>query len=253
MARVNKGLDVSSYNPKLDYANIGKQIDFAILRAGFTGYGASRSLNTDFSFEKHYAGFTAQKTPLGVYYYSCADSVDEAIREAKYLLTLLKGKKFLYPIYMDVEDEFNQQKLTKTELSKVVLAFCKVLEDAGYYAGIYANSNWWTNELDQSDLKTLDRWVAHYGVPTPRVSGEMWQYTEDGVLNGHTGKLDLNYCYKDYPVIIQNAGLNGWGVPVNTPKILIKGEMVSGDVTGKVELVKSLMELLGFTVTVEVN
>lgn len=249
---VKKGIDVSSYNSGLDYPAISREINFAVLRAGFTGYGTGRALNKDKLFETHYANFTKQKVPLGVYYYSCADSEPEAIREAKYLLTLLEGKKFSYPVFMDVEDSYHQQKLSKEALTKVVLAFCRVLEKAGYYVGVYANAYWWKNELDMEALKSLDRWVAHYGVMTPGVPGDMWQHTETGKLPGYSGKLDLNWCYKDYPAIIQKAGLNGYEAANKTSKIIVKGEM-GVEHEAKVTLAKQLLSALGFVVSIEVS
>ena len=245
-----KGIDISSYNAGINYPAIAKEIDFAILRAGFTGYGSGRSLNKDKSFETHYANLTKQGVPVGAYYYSCADTEAEAIREANFLLTLLEGKKFSYPIYMDVEDSYHQQKRSKTELSKVVLTFCRILEEAGYYVGVYANTYWWRNELDMEMLKSLDRWVAHYGVVTPGVSGAIWQYTETGKLPSHKGDLDLNWCYIDYPALIARTGLNGHAAPSKTAKIIVKGETGADD-GEKVTLAKKLLSLLGFSVSTE--
>ena len=171
MSRVTKGVDISTYNTKIDYANMARQIDYAILRCGFTGYGPGKSLNKDAQFENHYEGFRKQGLPMGVYYYSCAATVSEAVKEANYVLDLIKGKQFSYPIYMDVEDSYHMQKLSKKELSEVVLAFCGTIENAGYYAGIYANTYWWNNEIDQTILADIDKWVAHYKVQTPWTPG----------------------------------------------------------------------------------
>lgn len=249
MSRVTKGIDLSTYDQNLNYATIAKQIDFAILRCGYTGYGASKNKNKDVRFEEHYKGLKEQKVDLGVYYYSCASTEAEAIAEANYTLELIKGKEFSYPIYIDVEDDHHMQGLSQTALSKVVLAFCRTIEKAGYYAGVYANTYWWRSELNQALLKSVDKWVAHYGVNTPGVLGEMWQYTESGKLNGFSQDFDLNYCYKDYPAIIKAAGLNGYGEPKESSKITIRGVIERDD--EKVKLAQKFLALLGFTVTVE--
>ena len=244
--RVKKGIDISSYNVMIDYAKVASQIDYAILRAGFTGHRTGASLYKDKGFELHYENFTQQKIPLGAYYYSCADTADDARLEADFLIKLLSGKQFAYPIYIDVEDNFHQKKLSKAELSEVVKTFADRLEKAGYYVGVYANTYWWKNELDLDALKHLDRWVAHYGVNTPGVQGEMWQYTETGKLVGYPGVLDLNYCYKDYPTIIQTAGLNGFAAPAKPAEIMIKGVITGDDGTHKIDAIKRLMVILGF-------
>jgi len=36
----------------------------------------------------------------------------------------------------------------------------------------------------------------------------LWQYTSQGTVSGITGKVDINYAFKDYPTIIKKAGLN---------------------------------------------
>ena len=244
--RVKKGIDISSYNVMIDYAKVASQIDYAILRAGFTGFGTGASLNRDKEFERHYNNLKALNVPMGAYYYSCADTPDDARLEADFLIKLLSGKQFAYPIYMDVEDNYHQKKLSKAELSEVVKTFADRLEKAGYYVGVYANTYWWKNELDMDALKHLDRWVAHYGVNTPGVQGEMWQHTETGKLVGYPGVLDLNYCYKDYPTIIQTAGLNGFAAPTKPVEIMIKGVVTGDDGKHKVEAIQRLMGMLGF-------
>lgn len=241
---VKKGLDVSSYQDPFPYSAV--KTDFAIIRAGFTGWGAG-TLNVDKAFDRHYEGFTRQKIPLGAYWYSCANSIKSAQEEAKFFLTLLKGKKFAYPIYMDVEDPNRTGKLPRAEITKIVRAFCEVIEDAGYYVGVYANKYWWTNLLEMDALKDFDRWVAHYGVNTPGVAGEVWQFTEKGELPGYTGPLDLNYSYKDYPAIIQKAGLNGYGTPPKVSQITVKGSIGAGN-ESKAELIRALMKTMGFEV-----
>ena len=248
MKKVTKGIDVSSYQPDIDFSKVKGDIDFAILRAGYTGWGSSRSLNKDTSFERHYKACKEQGIPVGCYYYSCVDSIDEARREATYFLKLINGKKFEYPIYIDIEDSYHSQKLSTSELTKVVKEFATILEQNEYYVGIYANAWWWRNKLDMKALSAIDRWVAHYGVSTPAVKGEMWQHTDTGKLKGYKGNLDLNYCYKNYPSIIKGAGLNGYDVAIKTSKITIKGEIEQDD--GNVEFFKKLLTQLGFDVTV---
>ena len=39
----------------------------------------------------------------------------------------------------------------------------------------------------------------------------MWQYSSTGKVDGISGNVDMNHCYRDYPTIIKNAKLNGFG------------------------------------------
>ena len=37
----------------------------------------------------------------------------------------------------------------------------------------------------------------------------MWQHTNNGIIDGITGRVDLDIAYKDYASIIQEGGWNG--------------------------------------------
>lgn len=76
-------LDISKYQPDVDYAKTAQDCDGVILRAGLTYWGA-QNMGKDPCFEKHYAGFKAVGLPVGAYYYSAADSVAVAEKEADY-------------------------------------------------------------------------------------------------------------------------------------------------------------------------
>lgn len=45
----------------------------------------------------------------------------------------------------------------------------------------------------------------------------IWQYSEKGKVDGISGDVDLDICYKDFPTIINGKGLNGWGKANPTP------------------------------------
>lgn len=49
----------------------------------------------------------------------------------------VKGKKFEYPIYFDIEDKV-QLALSEEALQRIAATFCDVLEAAGYWVGIYS-------------------------------------------------------------------------------------------------------------------
>lgn len=59
-------------------------------------------------------------------------------------------------------------------------------------------------------------WLAHW-VDRTNYSGAyaVWQYSEKGKVDGISGNVDLDTCYKDFPTIIKGKGLNGWGKAAN--------------------------------------
>lgn len=176
-----------------------------------------------------------RRVPLGAYWYSCANTPLEGIAEAKELLRLVKGKSFLYPLVMDVEDQHHQAPTSKQVLTDTVIAFCQTIEKAGYYAMIYSSTWWLHNELDLARLAPYDIWAAQWSVSEPAIRHGVWQYTSDGKVNGYTGRLDCNYAYKDYPKIIRENGLNRLGEkkPVKVEKKKSVEELAKEVIAGK--------------------
>ena len=219
---MTKIIDVSEYQPNIDYAKVkAAGIGGAILRCGYTGWGSSHSLNADKRFEAHYAGFQAAGVPVGAYYYSTADTVDFAKKEAEFVQSLLKGKRFELPIYYDLENYERQGKLSKALLTEIADTFCSAMEDAGYFVGVYANTSWFTNKLDHAALaEKYTIWLADYrGSNADRtLRRDIWQYSSTGSVNGINGNVDVNECYRDFPSIIKAAGLNGCGKEAPAPK-----------------------------------
>ena len=209
------GIDISTYQAPsaINYDQLAGNISFAILRAGFTGWGTGDSHYKDDAFETHYRELSKRGVPLGAYWYSCANTPLEGIAEAKELLRLVKGKTFSYPLVMDVEDQHHQAPTSKQVLTDTVIAFCQTIEKAGYYAMIYSSTWWLHNELDLARLAPYDIWAAQWSVSEPAVRHGIWQYTSNGKVKGYSGRLDCNYAYKNYPKIIRENGLNGQKKP----------------------------------------
>ena len=142
---MKKILDVSEHQPNIDYAAAAKEVDGVILRCGVTHWGAANECVPDAMFEKHYAGF--QKVPLGAYYYSAADcdaKVDEEIRRCQQLLA---GKAFQLPVYIDIENPQRMEPLSADKLTAQVERWCRAMEAAGYFVGVYANTDYFTRKL----------------------------------------------------------------------------------------------------------
>ena len=97
------GIDISYYQRNIDYNKVIENIDFAILRVGYSVNYAPAS-QKDSQFENHYNGFNG-KVPIGVYYYAYANAVGEGKKEAENCLKYLGNKKLDLPIYYDVEDD----------------------------------------------------------------------------------------------------------------------------------------------------
>lgn len=241
-----KGIDVSVHNGNIDWNKVKADgIDFAILRAG---YGRLEK-QKDEKFEQNYAGAKAAGLPIGAYWYSYAMSPEEAELEADVFLKVIKGKQFEMPVYFDLEEK-KQFDLGKEKVSAIMRAFLERVESAGYFTGLYGSASpLFTHTAD--DIKShYTIWLAHW-VDKTNYSGAyaVWQYSAKGKVNGITGSVDLDICYKDFPTIIKSKGLNGYGATAtptlastdDTPKTdtTVTATIKIGDDTYKGTLVKA--------------
>ena len=208
-----KVIDISKYQPTVDYQAVKDAgVNGVILRCGLTYWGA-QNMGADELFSTHYNGFKKVGMPVGAYYYSAADTIEMAKKEAEFVKTLLVGKQFAFPIYYDVENDERMSKLSKETLTTIVETFCESLENAGYFVGVYANTNYFQNKLDHARLaKKYTLWLADYRGDNANQSllRDMWQYTSSGSVKGIAGNVDVNECYRDFPSVIKMAGLNGF-------------------------------------------
>ena len=157
---VTHGIDVSYHQGMIDWQAVKETglVKFAIIRAGFGRYANQK----DPMFERNFYGAKVAEIPVGAYWYSYAMSVEEAREEAQACMQVLKGRRFEYPVYFDIE-EGRQSNLGKTVLTAICEAFCDTLEKAGYFAGVYASSYWFTNKLDHARLASkYTIWLADY-------------------------------------------------------------------------------------------
>ena len=207
-----KGIDVSGSQGVIDWKKVKQSgIKFAILKAG----GSNVGFYTAERFAENYKGATAAGVPLGAYYFvgpnftTAADGKADAQR----FLAILKGKRFAYPVFVDVEET---RPADKAGVTDATLAFCETVEKAGYYVGIYSSAvSGFVDRLDAARLKKFDFWVADYRASTieagkPALACGMWQYSKTGKVDGITGKVDLDIAFKDYPAIVKAKGLNGY-------------------------------------------
>jgi len=210
-----KGIDISKYQGTVDFKKVKDTgIQFVIARIGYGMYENQK----DPRFEEYYKGATDNNLPIGVYLYSYALSVEDAEKEADIALKWLNKRKLNLPVYYDIEDK-SQQILSKKTLTDMCTAFCKKIESAGYWAGVYANKYWLTTFLDSKALEEkFTIWVAQYNTTnTYKGKYDMWQYTSSGRVNGINGNVDMNILYRD---IFSNSGGNtGGGTSPSLPNL----------------------------------
>lgn len=227
-----KGVDVSTWQgANIDYNTIkGQGNNFVIARAGY-GNALSFPKQFDNTFNVNYDNATKAGLDVGAYWYAYAENEDSAKREAESCISAIKGKKFSYPIFYDIE-ETKILNLGIDKCDKILKAFCDTLTNAGYYVGLYS-STWWAQKCFSKDLRnSMPLWVAEYGVTKCKYPDkfDIWQYGTENCRSASGGVIDSNICYTDFPTIIKNLGLNGFEKPAeNKTKILQKIACIKAD------------------------
>lgn len=219
------GIDISRWQKGFDFDKARSEgVEFVILRGAY-------STGKDSCFEDFYKQCKDRSIPVGVYHYSMAKTVDEAKKEAEFMLTVLSGKQFEYPICLDVEDA-TQKVLGKDLLTDIIQTYCDILEKAGYYISIYSTYYFLRDYTHIDKLDKYDKWIAQWSktCTSPKPYG-MWQFGGETNLI-RTNKVagvtcDQDYAYKDYPTIIKNAKLNGFKVLKSIDTIA--REVIAGD------------------------
>ena len=216
------GIDVSEHNAGFNFSQaINEGVKFAILRAGYTGYGNGVSKAKDKQFENFYNQCKSLGLPVGAYWFSCATNYDKGAAEAEWMYeNCLKGKVFEYPIYIDVEEDTGEMHWMsnsgKEGVSAAIRGFCNTLEAKGYYVGVYANSDWFNRLIDAEIPNRYDCWLANWGTANPSSPAHgMWQFggesneIRSNIVAGQV--TDQNYALKDYPSIMKDWKKNGCG------------------------------------------
>lgn len=188
-----KGIDVSHYQGEIDWKKVkATGVQFAIIRAGYGKY----AYQEEPCFEDNIEGAYNAGIPVGVYWYSYADTVAEARQEAEVCLTVIKPYKDMItlPVFFDQEYEPAILAAGNSIRTECCVAFIKAIEAAGYKAGLYGSKDWLDNRIDAKAVpESAVIWVAQYASRcTYKGRYTIWQYTSSGKVDGISGRVDMN-------------------------------------------------------------
>lgn len=197
------GVDVSEHQQEIDWQSVASAgADFAMIRAGYRGYTEGQ-VYADEYFKANMRGALKAGLDVGVYFFSQAVTVEEAVEEAKFVLQMLKGWELTYPIVYDWEFIENTSartyNMTAEEVTDCAMAFCETIAYAGYTPMLYFGQNASIEHFDLERLRVFDFWLADYtDSPVFPYDFQMWQYSSSGSVDGIAGNVDVNYCFEDY-------------------------------------------------------
>lgn len=191
------GIDISHWQGNIDFQKVKEAgVEFVYIRVG-RGNGIGGEYVIDKKFEKNIEGFNKVGIPVGVYFYSFANSVQDATEEAIWVLQHIKNYDVDLEIVFDWENwsSFQEFDLSFKKLTNLASSFGKVVKNKGYQAMLYSSKNYLENVWYPVDFPV---WLAHYTDNTD-YSGEykVWQLCNNGRVDGIDDNLvDIDIMYE---------------------------------------------------------
>ena len=190
------GIDVSAHQGEIDWQQVADAgIRFAMIRVGYRGYETGVLKVDDYARENLTRAAEAG-LELGVYFFSQAITPEEAVREANFVLAVLKDTPLELGVAFDweyVNETARTAGMDSRTLTECAVAFCETIRAAGYEPMIYFNRHVGQELLILEELTDYPWWLAMYDEEMTwpyRIS--MWQYSETGSVPGIDGYVDLN-------------------------------------------------------------
>jgi len=190
------GIDVSHWQGDIDFNKVkSSKVEFAYIRVG-RGNGIGKDYILDDKFKTNIKGFNKVGIPVGVYFYSSANSLNDARREAKWILKQIKKYDVSLEVVFDWEnwDDFQKYNLSFYNLTEVANEFSKTIEKAGYKSMVYSSKNYL--ESMWYDINS-DVFLAHYTDKTDYEGKyKVWQICNNGKVKGIKSSVDIDIRYK---------------------------------------------------------
>lgn len=188
-------IDVSKWQGDIDWKKVAESgVKYAMLRLG-TQKGVDLDSRIDTYFDKNIKEAREAGIKVGVYYFSYANDINDAKKQAQWVINVLKDYNLDLPVAFDWEcwnlfDDFN---INFYELNMIAEAFLKEIQNAGYDTLLYGSKNYIENVWTYIDY---DIWLAHYTKETSYQGPKsMWQFTSSGKVPGINGNVDVNFYY----------------------------------------------------------
>ena len=189
------GIDVSHWQGDIDFEALKEAgVEFIIIRVG-TADGIDGDYVLDRKFIQNIEGANKVGIPVGIYFYSYADTKERAVADANWILEQIEGYDVDLPIAFDWENWsfYNDFNLSFFGLTDMANSFLSVFEDAGYEGMLYSSKNY----LERIWLDTnYPIWLAHYTSQTNYEGDfDFWQLCNNGRVDGIDGDVDINIRY----------------------------------------------------------
>lgn len=181
--RGEKIVDISKYQPNVNYDALISDTALIILRAGYRG--TSGDIKKDQVFDNHANELIKRGVRFGVYFYSIANNAEKAQIEARMFYSYAKQYNPLFWA-MDAEKD--------VITNAAIVAFTDELRKLGAARiGVYCANHLYNKYDYDSIANKMDfTWIPDYRKNTTVRKCDLWQFTSTGTVAGIAGNVDLN-------------------------------------------------------------
>ena len=198
-------IDISSYNGKIDWPTVAakENIERVIHRATTKNGQLDGRLIENINGIAAAPDFRDKKYPtFDVYKFSYARTYAEAAVEVCNLISMLKIAGVfgvINKIWLDLE-EFDGRSHTTKECAEIIAAYVNMCKSYGINFGIYCSYNYVKNILPKW-AQIFDIWMAKWSNSMGTLgdfknSVQLWQYTNEGKVEGIIGNVDISRVAK---------------------------------------------------------
>lgn len=192
---LHNGIDVSIWQGEIDYERVkANEIEVVYIRS------SEGSSYVDPYYLRNYNDAKENGLQVGFYHFLTATTVEEAVVQADFFVSLVGGLEPDCRLAMDFE-QFDG--LNVEQINEISLAFLKRVEErSGKEVVIYSDAYNARDTFGEELAKNYPIWVADYDVESPEGNGkwETWigfQYSDLGRIDGINTNVDLDYFTED--------------------------------------------------------
>ena len=197
-----QGIEISEKHGDIDWTKVkeNKNINFALIRVGI-------GIEIDTKFEKNYKGAKNSGIPIGVYWVSKSNYLDEVQSEFDKFKNILEGKQIEFPIYYVIGEESFY-----LSYYDILSTFQEIFTSTKYLLGLRAKQSKIQEYFNYDYFDDYDVWMSDVceSYPDLNVDAYIWNYDNAGIIDGIEGDVSLVKSILNYTKITIDNNYNGF-------------------------------------------
>lgn len=203
-----RGIDISAHNGEIDFSRLYDDgVRFAYIKATEGADFIDRRYHTNAN------GLARNGIPAGAYHFFRFDRDGEM--QAWNFIHALRGRNFLLPPAIDVEEWGNADDPGTKRVQKELRRMIALMQKEGYNPIVYTNKKGYRRYV-RDHFTDVPLWICSFTDPPidsdPSVPWALWQFSHRGSVQGISGPVDLNTIHPSHPLF---ATINAASVPEN--------------------------------------